>query len=125
MRLPASMELLWKLELLCPASVVSNKSPFRELPKKFFPGSPDLLETQWRNVASAGFSSHLTIYAFWLEVESFQDAGGNHCFQDLALGAIKTLILPISNDHVERAFSQVSLLKMTPEIEWDCHSFQV
>ncbi|KAJ8352306.1 hypothetical protein SKAU_G00237820 [Synaphobranchus kaupii] len=27
MRLPASMELLWKLELLCPASVVSNRSP--------------------------------------------------------------------------------------------------
>lgn len=58
MRLPASLELLWKLELLCPASVMSKKSLFRELPKKFFSGSPDLLETQWRNVACAG--SHLT-----------------------------------------------------------------
>lgn len=48
---------------------------------------------------------------FWLEVESFKDAGGNHCFQDLALGAINLLTLPISNTPAERAFSQVALLK--------------
>ena len=44
-------------------------------------------------------------------MEAFKDAGGNQCFQDLALGAIKLLSLPISNAHVERAFSQVTLLK--------------
>ncbi|KAK0131484.1 Glutamate receptor ionotropic, kainate 3 [Merluccius polli] len=62
-----SMELLWKLELLSPASVVSNRSPLQKLPKELFSSSPDSLETQWRNVASAGFSNHLTIDAFWLE----------------------------------------------------------
>lgn len=41
MWLPGSMELLWKLELLCLASVLSNKSPFPELPKEFFSGLPD------------------------------------------------------------------------------------
>ncbi|XDV39300.1 hypothetical protein PO909_008556 [Leuciscus waleckii] len=80
-------------------------------PREFFSGSLDSLETQLINVASTGFSPNLAIDAFWLEVESFKDAGGNHCFQDLAFGAIKLLTLPISNAPVERAFSQVTLLK--------------
>ena len=46
-----------------------------------------------------------------MQVEAFKDAGGNACFKDLALGAIRLLSLPISNAHVERAFSQVALLK--------------
>lgn len=109
MRLPASMELLAKLELLCPAAVMSYKLTVRELPRELFSGSLDSLETKLRNVASAGFSPNID--AFWLEVESFKDAGGNHCFQDLAFGAIKLLTLPISNASVERAFSQVTPLK--------------
>ncbi len=39
------------------------------------------------------------------------DAGRNHCFQDLALGAIRLLTLPISNAPVERPFSQETLFK--------------
>lgn len=46
----------------------------------------------------------LLLDAFWLEVESFQDAGGNHCFTDLAQCAVKLCTLPISNALVERAF---------------------
>ena len=71
----------------------------------------DTLESQWRNIASAGFSSDQAIDAFWLEVEAFQDAGGNRCFKDLALGVIRWLTLPISHAHVERPFSQGTLLK--------------
>ena len=44
-----------------------------------------------------------------MQVEALKDAGGNACFKDLALGAIRLLSLPISNAHVERAFSQVAL----------------
>ena len=51
---------------------------------------------------------------FGLRQNLFQDARGNHCFQDLALGAIKLLTLPISNAPAERAFSQVTLLKDDP-----------
>ncbi len=58
---PASMELLQKLELLCPATVVSNSSPVQKSPTKFFSGSPDSLETQRRNVSSASFSPHLAL----------------------------------------------------------------
>lgn len=39
-------------------------------------------------------------HAFW-----------HKCFQELAQGAIRLLVLPVSNAHVERAFSLVSLLK--------------
>ncbi len=46
MHLPASMELLWKLELLCPASVVPNNSLFHELPKELFSCSPDYLRLE-------------------------------------------------------------------------------
>ena len=113
MRLPASMEMLRKLELFCPTLVMSkiDRPGVKDLPAEFFSCSVDILESQWRNIASAGFSSNRAIDAFWLEVEAIQDAGGNQCFKDLALGVIRLLTLPISNAHVERAFSQVTLLK--------------
>ena len=115
MRLPASMEMLRKLELFCPKTVMSTTTTDRprvkDLPTEFFTCSLDTLERQWRNVASAGFSSDQAVDKFWLEIEAFKDAGGNQCFQDLAQGVIKLLTLPISNAHVERAFSQVALIK--------------
>lgn len=110
-RLSASMELLAKLELLCPAAMMSYKTTVQELPREFFLGSLDSLETQLRNVASKGFSPNQAIDTFWLEVESFKDAGGKHLFQDLAFGAIKLITLSISNAPVERAFFLLTLLK--------------
>ncbi len=113
LRLPASIEMLPKLELLCPKSVMStlNRPGVMDLPADLFSCSTDILESQWRNVASAGFSDDQDIDKFWLEVEAFKDAGGNKCFQELAQGTIRLLVLPVSNAHVERAFSLVSLLK--------------
>jgi hypothetical protein len=46
-----------------------------------------------------------------MEIEAFKDAAGNKCFDELALDTIKLLSLPIFNDHLEGAFSQVALLK--------------
>ncbi len=37
-------------------------------------------------MASAGFLSDLAIDVFWMEVEAFEHAVGNQCFQELALG---------------------------------------
>lgn len=111
MRLPESLELLAQLELICPPAVLSRTTTIHDLPKDFFQGSRDTLEIQLRNVACAGFPADLPIDKFWLEVANFRDAGGNACFQELASGAVKMLTLPISNATVERAFSQVSLLK--------------
>lgn len=58
LRLPASMEMLRKLELLCPKSVMStlNRLGVKDLPAELFSCPTDTLESQWRNVASAGFS---------------------------------------------------------------------
>lgn len=113
LRLPASMEILSKLELFCPKSVIStiNRPGVKDLPADLFSCPIGTLETQWRNVATANFSDDQDIDKFWLEVEAFKDAGGHKCFQELAQGAIRLLVLPVSNAHVERAFSLVSLLK--------------
>uniref|UniRef100_H3ADB6 DUF4371 domain-containing protein n=1 Tax=Latimeria chalumnae TaxID=7897 RepID=H3ADB6_LATCH len=48
---------------------------------------------------------------FWIEVYEYSDAAGNHCFQEVAAGAIRMLTFPVSNAHVERVFSQTLLLK--------------
>lgn len=113
LRLPASMEFLRKLELICPKSVMStiNRPGVKDLPADVFSCPIGTLESQWRNVTTASFSDHQDIDKFWLEVEAFKDAGGHKCFQELAQGAIRLLVLPVSNAHVERAFSLVSLLK--------------
>ena len=107
------MEMLHKLELFCLTLVMStlNRPGVTVLSDEFLSCSVDTLESQWRNIASAGFSSDQAIDAFWLEVEAFQDAGGNQHFKDLALGVIRLLTLPISNAHDERVFSWVMLLK--------------
>ncbi len=61
---------LRKLELLCPSSVMStiNRPRLQDLLMEFFSCPLDALETQWRNVGSAGFSHEQPIDAFWLEV---------------------------------------------------------
>lgn len=58
-------------------------------------------------------------------MEAFKDAGGNCWVEQLALGAIRLLTVPVSNAHVERAFSLVNILKdearnrmIRPEKEW-------
>lgn len=63
LRLAASLDMLDKLEILSPKSVMSDVSrpAFRDLPMEFFSCRADTLWTQWRNVMSAGFSSELTI----------------------------------------------------------------
>lgn len=113
MHLPASLEMLRKLELFCPATVVSATRPAVKdlsLPE-FFSCSNETFECQWRDIASAGFAGDQPIDAFWLQIEKFKDAEGNQCFQEFALGVIRLLTLPLSNAHLERAFSQVALLK--------------
>ncbi|KAA0701711.1 Serine-protein kinase ATM [Triplophysa tibetana] len=89
LRLPASMEILSKLELFCPKSVMStiNRPVVKDLPADLFSCPIGTLETQWRNVATANFSDDQDIDKFWLEVEAFKDAGGHKCFQELAQGA--------------------------------------
>ena len=91
------MEMLRKLELFCPQLVMSkiNRPGVKDLPAEFFSCLVDTLESQWRNIASAGFLSDQAIDAFWLEVEAFQDAGGNQCFKELALGVIRLLTIDI------------------------------
>ncbi|MGH0148046.1 UNVERIFIED_CONTAM: hypothetical protein FKN15_012045 [Acipenser sinensis] len=112
MRLPESMDMLRKMELFSPKTMMSDDQPrVKELPMQFFTSPVDVLETQWRSVASCTITEKCTLDEFWLKVIEFTDAGRNHCFKELALGAIKLITLTISNAHVERAFSQVALLK--------------
>jgi len=89
LRLPASMEFLRKLELICQNLLSTiNRPGVKDLPADLFSCPIDTLETQWRNVTTAGFSDDQDIDKFWLEVEAFKDAGGHKCFQELAQGAI-------------------------------------
>ncbi|CAL8319181.1 unnamed protein product [Arctogadus glacialis] len=106
MRLPASMEMLCKLELFCPKLVMStiNRPGVKDLPAEFFSCVVDTLGSQWRSIASAGFSSDQAIDAFWLEVEAFQDAGGIQCFKELALGVIKSEPNKVSNKEQDLFF---------------------
>jgi len=48
---------------------------------------------------------------FWAEVLVYKDAGKNNPFNSPALFAIQILSLPWSNAEVERAFSQMNIVK--------------
>ncbi|XP_078509628.1 uncharacterized protein LOC144769412 [Lissotriton helveticus] len=112
MRLPDSLSLLRHLELLKPQNVLSDSKPLvTDLPKECFADPTHILETQWRTVTSCSFNTSSGMESFWIEVLNYRDAAGNHRFQELAMGAIKLLTLPISNAQVERVFSQMTLLK--------------
>ena len=89
--------MLRKLELFCPTTVVSatNRPAVKDLPTEFFSCANDALDCQWRNIASAGFAGDQPIDAFWLQVEGFEDAGGNQCFKELALGVTRLPTLPL------------------------------
>ena len=54
MRLPASLEMLHKLELFCPTTVVSatNRPAVKDLPTEFFSCANDTLDCQWRGETS-------------------------------------------------------------------------
>lgn len=113
LRLTASIEMFPQLDLLCPKSVMStiNRPGGNDLPAYLFSCLIDTLESKWRYVVSAGFSDDQDIDTFWRKVQAFKDAGGNKCFQELAQGAIRLLVPPVSNGQLKQAFSLVSLLK--------------
>ncbi|XP_078521674.1 uncharacterized protein LOC144828067 [Lissotriton helveticus] len=111
-RLPESLSMLRKLESLSPQKVLADpKPPVTDLPQAFFTCPLEVLESQWRTISSCSFHNTSNIESFWMEVYNYTDAAGSHCFHELAMGAIKMLTLPISNAHVERVFSQMTLLK--------------
>jgi len=47
----------------------------------------------------------------WQKVYQYKDASGERAFEELALFALSMLSLPLSNADVERAFSQVNIIK--------------
>lgn len=99
------MEILRKLELLCPKSVIStlNRPGVKDLPADPFSYPINTLESQWRNVTSAGFSDDQDIDKFWLEVEAFKDAGGHKCFKEFAqdtIGVSKLYMYYVCNIYV-------------------------
>ncbi|KAJ1142118.1 hypothetical protein NDU88_008445 [Pleurodeles waltl] len=111
-RLPESLSMLKKLEVLSPQKVLADcKPPVTDLPHTFFTYPLEVLESQWRMISSCSFPETSNMESFWMEVYNYTDAAGKHCFHELAMGAIKMLTLPISNAHVERVFSQMTLLK--------------
>lgn len=48
---------------------------------------------------------------FWTALYKYQDPSGSNPMQDIAAGAMKLLVLPLSNAEAECVFSAVSLTK--------------
>uniref|UniRef100_H3ANY7 HAT C-terminal dimerisation domain-containing protein n=1 Tax=Latimeria chalumnae TaxID=7897 RepID=H3ANY7_LATCH len=112
LRLPESLDMLKKLELLNPKAILTDTKPaVTELPRNFFVCPTEVLESQWRNVSSCKFTEKENMGRFWIEVYEYTNGTGNRCFEEMALGAIRMLTLPISNAHVEKVFSHISFLK--------------
>ena len=72
-----------------------------------------LLDTQYRMVSLVQWNTNedVTEEELWQKVYQYKDASGERAFKELALFALSMLSLPLSNADVERAFSQVNIIK--------------
>ena len=73
------------------------------------------IDFQWRQLHTVPWkiltNNEQTTVQFWAEVNNYTDSAGDNPFEDLAKFALMILSLPHSNADVERAFSQVNIIK--------------
>ncbi|XP_069511255.1 uncharacterized protein [Ambystoma mexicanum] len=102
-----------KTEFLSPKKVLAHPKPsVAEWPGTFLVYPLEVLESQWRNMSSCIFTEFESVERFWIEVLDYTDTTGNHCFQELALEAIRVLLtFPVSNLRFQSKFSELSFLK--------------
>ncbi|MGH0151419.1 UNVERIFIED_CONTAM: hypothetical protein FKN15_020229 [Acipenser sinensis] len=114
-RLPPNIHQLESLAVLSPSVVLSSKKP-QLANLSFLPlynGDLGKLEQQWRALNNVHWehTEDNQIEEFWVEVAKHTDAAGDKDFTELGRFALSLLALPFSNASVERAFSQMALIK--------------
>ncbi|CAL9682940.1 unnamed protein product [Knipowitschia caucasica] len=115
-RLPENIKQLGALKLMSPSQVLNpvTKPKLDELPFfHLFNGDVAKAEQQWRVLYSLEWNNREDSKTedFWVEVHTYRDTSGERSFHDLSTFALSLLALPFSNAAVERAFSQMSLIK--------------
>lgn len=113
-RLPDNIEILLNVSLLSPEKC------FRVIKPSVIPLAQLMNETedtitkidyQWSKLSFVQWQNITNTISFWAEVQEYQDASGENPFKDLVNLALKCLVLPWSNGEVERAFSQIKIVK--------------
>ncbi len=110
-RLRGTLQLMRKVERWTFPDILSGVGD--SFPAPFFPQDSKTiseLESSLRKVRQMKWKSQTSV-DFWIEVHSYKNPLGQQPFQDLATGALRMAVLPISNAEIERVFSQVTHVK--------------
>lgn len=113
-RLPNATSLVRKLRAISPSSVLGANAmnALKTLPKDVFGCPEHRIEEQVRHLRQVeDVNADMPAIEFWTKIYTYRDASGANPMQDIADGAMKLLVLPISNAEAERVFSAVALTK--------------
>ena len=113
-RLPENLSILKDLEMLSPQNATSQrKSSIAPLASKFPNLAPDIdqVEREWNLLHQRSWTCVSDTTQFWVEVYNTLDAEGQKKFFHVSFLALSLISLPYANAIVERAFSQMGIVK--------------
>jgi len=113
-RLPENIQTLRSVNLISPANCLRQVKPaIDELARLMCLDDSEIqkAEVQWKKLALVEWERTSKTVPFWAEVLQYRNASGTVVFEDIARLALRLLVLPWSNAEIERAFSQVSIVK--------------
>lgn len=115
-RLPSNIDVLQKVSLLSPDNCLRvRKQSIVPLAEHMMQSRDNIskIELQWNKLTLIEWSSSVidNTVSFWSEAACYRDASGDNPFRELSDFALSLLVLPWSNAEVERAFSQLNLVK--------------
>lgn len=114
LRLPDNIEVLQSITLLAPENCLRTVKPSVIPLAQLMQEPPEIItniDFQWSKISFVEWENTKKTVPFWVEVLQYKDAAGENIFMDLANFAIKCLVLPWSNGEIERAFSQMKIVK--------------
>lgn len=113
-RLPNNMKTLENCKLMSPKNATSQMKPdITTLAKSFKTvcNDVDSVVQEWNALHRTTWKSIQHTEEFWVEVYNFKNAVGDRTYGHVSKLALGILSLPFSNAVVERAFSQVAIIK--------------
>lgn len=116
-RLPPNIEILTKMNKLSTTEVLrtkTNDSDIIDLAQELGFKNVSVIEKitqQWNNINFIKWRNIENTTDFWVEVQSYKDAGNENPFRELCSLAFTVLSLPHSNAEIERVFSAMNLIK--------------
>ncbi|XP_011874971.1 PREDICTED: uncharacterized protein LOC105565955 [Vollenhovia emeryi] len=114
LRLPDNIEVLQSVSLLAPESCLRTVKPSVIPLAQLMQEPPEIItniDFQWLKISFVEWKNTEMTVPFWVEVLQYKDAAGENPFVDLVNFAIKCLVLPWSNGEIERALSQMKIVK--------------